>query len=110
MKKNSKPLILLVASALVLVTIMILAAQGLRLKYEELQRELAQLESRIKTEKTISIAMKANYQMLTAADLIKKYAVFELGLVDASSDTNNKIILSRDDIAELSEISGIANE
>ena len=110
MKKSSKPLILLIASTLIMVTVIILFAQGLKLKYEELQRQLTQLESQIKTEKTISIAMKANYQMLTAEDIIKKYAAFELGLVDASSDTTNKIILSKDDIAELSEIVGILNE
>jgi hypothetical protein len=110
MKKNSKPVILIIASALILVTVIILMAQGLKLKYEELQRENAQLESRIKTEKTISIAMKANYQMLTAEDVIKKYAAFELSLIDASSDTNNKIILSKDKIDELLEIAGITNE
>lgn len=110
MKKSSKPLILLISSTLVSVTIVVLLAQGLKLKYEELQRELTQLESRIKTEKTISIAMKANYQMLTTEDVIKKYATLELGLVDASTDTSNKIILSTDEINELSEIAGIANE
>jgi cell division protein FtsL len=103
MKKSSKPLIIVVASLLVLITIIVLISQGLRLKYEELQRELAQLENHIKTEKTQSVGLKANYQMLTAEDVIKKYAMNELGLVDASSDPVKKITLSTEDIAKLSE-------
>ena len=103
MKKSSKPLIIFVASLLVLITIIILISQGLRLRYEELQRELAQLENRIKTEKTQSAGLKANYQMLTAEDILKKYATYELGLVDAGFDPNRKITLSTEDITELSE-------
>lgn len=103
MKKSSKPLIIVVAALLVLITIIVLLMQGLRLKYEELQRELAQLENQVKTEKTQSVGLQANYQMLTAEDVIKKYAMNELGLVDASSDPVRKIILSTDDIAKLSE-------
>lgn len=103
MKKSSKPLIVLIASLLVLITIIILAAQGLQLKYEELQRELTQLENQMKTEKTQSVGLKANYQMLTAEDIIKQYAMNELGLVDAGFDNNNKITLSTEEITELSE-------
>jgi cell division protein FtsB len=103
MKKSSKPLIVLIASLLVLITIIILVAQGLQLKYEELQRELTQLENQMKTEKTQSVGLKANYQMLTAEDIIKKFAMNELGLVDASFDPNNKITLSTEEITELSE-------
>jgi len=102
MKKSSKPLIIIVASLLVLITIIILAAQGLRLKYEELQRELAQLENLVKTEKFQSVGLKANYQMLTAEDIIKKYAIFELGLVDASSDQMRIITLSANEVNNLS--------
>jgi len=103
MKKSSKPLIIVVASLLLLITIIVLISQGLRLKYEELQRELAQLENHIKTEKTQSVGLKANYQMLAAEDVIKKYAMNELGLVDASSDPVKKITLSTENIAKLSE-------
>jgi len=102
MKKSSKPLIIIVASLLVLITIIILAVQGLRLKYEELQRELAQLENQVKTEKFQSVGLKANYQMLTAEDIIKKYAIFELGLVDASSDQMRIITLSANEVNNLS--------
>lgn len=110
MKKSSKPLIIVIASLLVLSTIILLISQGLRLKYEELQRELAQLERRIKSEKTQFVSLKANYQMLTAEDVIKKYAVYELGLVNAENDNENKITLSKENIANLSEKMGSLNE
>jgi cell division protein FtsB len=103
MKKSSKPLIIVIASFLVLLTIVVLIAQGLRLKYEELQREFAQLENRIKTEKNQSVTYKANYQMLTAEDVIKNFAVLELGLVEDNYAKGQKIYLSREDIAKLSE-------
>lgn len=110
MKKSSKPLIIVIASLLVLLTIIILMSQGLRLKYEELQRELAQLENRIKTEKTQSVKLKANYQMLTEEDVIEKFAVYELGLVNADNDNENKITLSKENIAKLSESLESLNE
>ena len=103
MKKSSKPLIVAVTSLLVLCTIIILISQGLQLKYEELQRELAQLESRIKTERNQSVALKANYQMLTSEDAIKEYAIYELGLVNDDSDPIRKITLSTEDVAQISE-------
>jgi cell division protein FtsL len=103
MKKSSKPLIITITSLLVLITIIILISQGLRLKYEELQRELAQLENQIKTEKTHSVGLKANYQMLTSEDAIKEFAMNELGLVDANSDPTRKITLSTEEVAQISE-------
>lgn len=103
MKKSSKPLIIFITALLVLVTIIVLISQGLRLKYEELQREFAQLENRIKTEKTQSVVLKANYQMLTEEDKIKKFALYELGLVDSKSDTESKIILKQKEIFNLSQ-------
>jgi len=103
MKKSSKPLIFVIASLLILSTIIILIAQGLRLKYEGLQRELTQLESRIKSEKTQSVSLKANYQMLTEEDIIKKYAFNELGLVNSDNDNGPIITLSKENIANLSK-------
>ena len=110
MKKSSKPLIVVVASLLVLFTIMILISQGLRLKYEELQRELAQLENTIKSEKTRSVTLKANYQMLTAEDVIKEYAIYELGLVNTEIDNESKITLSKENIVNLFESVESLNE
>jgi cell division protein FtsL len=103
MKRSSKPLIVFIASILVLITIIILISQGFRLKYEELQRELTQLENKIKTEKTQSVALKANYQMLTEEVIIKQYAVNKLGLVYSDNENEQKIILLKEDIANLSE-------
>ena len=110
MKKSSKPLIVVVASLLVLFTIMILISQGLRLKYEELQREFAQLENTIKSEKTRSVTLKANYQMLTAEDVIKEYAIYELGLVNTEIDNESKITLSKENIVNLFESVESLNE
>jgi hypothetical protein len=110
MKQSSKPLIVVITSILILVTIIILIAQGIRLKYEEQQRELAQLENMIKTEKNFMVGLKANYQMLTAEDLVKNYAILELGLIDNSADEENKITLLKSDIIEFSENTGMLNE
>jgi hypothetical protein len=64
----------------------------------------------IKTEKTIMVGLKANYQMLTAEDLVKKYAILELGLVDNSTNEESKITLLKSDIIEISENAGKLNE
>ena len=103
MKKSFKPLIVVISSLLVLVTILLLISQGLRLKYEGLQRELAQLEKQIKTEKIQMTNLSANYQMLTAEDVIKQYALNELALVAADSDSINEITLNKEDIVKLTE-------
>ena len=110
MKKSSKPLIVVVASFLLLITIILIIAQGLRLKYEELQRNFAQLESSIRTEKNRSVTNKANYQMLTAEDVIKKFALNELGLVEDDQVDDRKIFLSGEEIAIVSEAVENANE
>ena len=102
MKKSFKPLIFVTSTFLVLITILLLISQGIRLKYEELQRESAQLENKIKTEKNVMVNLKANYQMFTAEDIIKPYALKELALISAESDTN-KIILSQMDLSQLTE-------
>ena len=103
MKKSSKPLIIVVASLFVLFTIIILISQSIRLKYEELQREFAQLENRIKTEKNQSVTYKANYQMLTAEDIVRDFAIRDLGLVNNNNVNQQKISLSKEEVAKLSE-------
>ena len=110
MKKSFKPLIIVISSLLVLITILLLISQGLRLKYEELQREQTQLENQIKTEKTLIVNLIANYQMMTAEDLIKNYASNELALVEADSDTGKKIILFTEDVVKLTESLQKTNE
>lgn len=103
MKKSFKPLIVVLSSLLVLITILLLISQGLRLKYEELQRKLAQLEKQIKNDKTQMINLSANYQMLTAEDEIKQYALNELALVTADSDSIDKITLNKGDVVKLNK-------
>lgn len=103
MKKSFKPLIVVLSSLLVLITILLLISQGLRLQYEELQRKLAQLEKQIKNDKTQMINLSANYQMLTAEDEIKQYALNELALVTADSDSIDKITLNKGDVVKLNK-------
>jgi hypothetical protein len=103
MKKSFKPFIVVISSLLVLITILLLISQGLRLKYEGLQRELAQLEKQIKTEKFQMTNLLANYQMLTAEDIIKQYALNDLALVVADSDSNDTITLNKEEIVKLNE-------
>ena len=103
MKKSSKPIIILLASFLLIITIILLISQGLRLKYEQLQRELTQLENQTKSEKTILVNLIANYQMMTAEDEIKKFAQNELGLIEADPDSIIKITISAEEIVKLSE-------
>jgi hypothetical protein len=110
MKKSFKPLIIVISSLLVLVTILLLISQGLRLKYEELQRELTQLENQIKTEKTLVVNLLANYQMMTAEDLIKKYASDELALVEADLDNQMNITLITEEIVKLTKSLQQTNE
>lgn len=103
MKKSSKPIIVLVAALLILVTIIVLIFQGLHFKYEELQRELAQLENQVKSEKTKMVNLKANYQMLSAEDIIKRYAESELGLVETGSDSEMQITLASEEIDRITK-------
>lgn len=103
MKKSFKPLIIVISSVLILITIVLLISQGLRLKYEELQREQTQLENQIKTEKRLMVNLVANYQMMTAEDLIKEFASRELALVEAGSDTGTKITLITEEVVKLTE-------
>ena len=110
MKKSFKPLIIVISSLLILITILLLISQGLRLKYEELQREQTQLENQIKTEKTLMVNLIANYQMMTAEDLIKNYASNELALVEADSDTGKEIILFTEDVVKLTDSLQKTNE
>jgi hypothetical protein len=49
------------------------------------------------------INLSANYQMLTAEDAIKPYALNELALVVADSDSINKITLNKGDLVKLTE-------
>jgi hypothetical protein len=52
----------------------------------------------------------ANYQMMTAEDLIKEYASKELALVEADLDTGRKITLLTEEIVKLTESLKQTNE
>jgi len=110
MKRSFKPLIIVTSSLLLLFTIILLVLQGVRLKYEELQREIDQLESKIKTEKATMIKLVANYQMLTTEDIIKDYASKELALVDADSEVDRKIILLKEEVNNIKKVISQDNE
>jgi cell division protein FtsL len=110
MKKSSKPIIITITSTLVLITIILLFAQGIRFKYEALQRKSAELESQIKTEEIKLSKLTANHQMLTSEEVIVKYASEVLGLIEANSENDQIITLDSEDIVELSESLNKLNE
>ena len=88
MKKNSKPAIFAIIFFLVLITGILLTAQGLRFKCEELIRERTHLDREIRSHKTNKISLVAVYQMLTSEEIIKEFAVNSLGMIE--SDNNIK--------------------
>lgn len=110
MKKSSKPIIITITSILVLITVILLAAQGIRFKYEALQRKSAELEVQIKTEQTKSSNLTANYQMLTSEDVVKKYAMEKLGLTETVNEFDKTIAINSKEIVELNENLNNLNE
>ena len=100
MKQNSKPAIFVIIFILVLITGILLAAQGLRFKCEELIRERTRLEGEIRSHKTNRVSLIASYQMLTAEDIIKKFATSQLGLVESELESSKKIVLKKQLIEE----------
>ncbi|MBT8378704.1 MAG: hypothetical protein KJN64_05710 [Ignavibacteria bacterium] len=100
MKKNSKPAIFVVIFFLVLITGILLAAQGLRFKCEELIRERTLLDGEIRSQATNRISLIASYQMFTAEDRIKEYASSKLGLIESDNNPNKKISLNKEIIRE----------
>jgi hypothetical protein len=100
MKKNSKPAIFILVFFLVLVTGILLVAQGLRLKCEELIRERTRLDEEIRSQKTKRVSLIASYQMYTAEDVIKQYATTKLGLTQNDVESSKKVILNKELIKE----------
>jgi cell division protein FtsL len=103
MKKSSKPAIFIVILFLILVTIVLLAAQGLKFKCEELIRERTRLDSEIRSQRTNRVNMVASFQMLTSEDRIKEFASKELGLVEGELEQNKKIVIKEDQIREINK-------
>jgi hypothetical protein len=100
MKKNSKPVIFIIIFFLVFVTGILLVAQGLRLKCEELIRERTHLDGKIRSHKINRVSLIASYQMYTAEDVIKKYATGQLGLIENNMESSKKVILKKELIEE----------
>jgi hypothetical protein len=103
MKKNSKPVIVFIIVFLLLITAIVLIAQGLRFKYEELIRERARIEEEIRSEKTKKVNHFADYQMYTDEDLIKEFAVNELGMVEENKQSIIKITINKEELEDISE-------
>ena len=100
MNKNSKPSIFVIIFFLLLLTAILLLAQGLRLKCEELIRERTQLDGEIRSHKINKVSLIASYQMYTTEDVIKQYAADQLGLIENDMETSKKIILKKELIEE----------
>ena len=100
MKKNSKPAIFILVFFLVLITGILLVAQGLRLKCEELIRERTSLDEEIRAQKINRVSLIASYQMYTAEDVIKQYATTRLGLAENDMEISKKVILEKKLIEE----------
>lgn len=103
MKRSSKPVIFFIVVFLLLITAIVLIAQGLRFKYEELIRERTQLEEEIRSEKTKKVNHFADYQMYTDEDLIKEYALNELGMIEEDRQSIIKITINKEELEEISE-------
>jgi hypothetical protein len=100
MKKNSKPAIFVVIFFLVLITGILLTAQGLRFKCEELIRERTRLDGEIRSLKTKRVSLIASYQTLTAEEIVKEYAGNNLGLLEGEMNSIEKIVLDKDLITQ----------
>jgi cell division protein FtsB len=101
MKKNSKPAIFIIVLFLTLVTVVLLLAQGLKFKCEELIRERTRLDAEIRSQQTNSVNLVASFQMFTSEDYIKEYAKNELGLIDGDSNQDKKITINKERLMDI---------
>ena len=81
MKKSSKPVIFLLISLLLIVTVFALVSVGLKLKYEQLLLQRDKAEKTFKTESQRKIKQTAEYQTVTAEERIVEVAKSDLGLI-----------------------------
>jgi len=81
MKKSSKPAILIVLILLMIVTAFALVGVGIKLKYEHSLLQRDDLEKKVKTEGQRKIKLTAEYQTVTAEEMIISIAANELGLI-----------------------------
>lgn len=81
MKKSSKPIIFLLITLLLIVTVFALATIGLKLKYEQFLLQKDKAEKTYKAESQRKIKLTAEYQTVTAEERIVGVAGTELGLI-----------------------------
>ena len=103
MKKSAKPLIVVVMILLLVITAFVLVGIGLKLKYEESVRAKVELQKILKSERTKKVNLVANYQMVSAEDVIIRSAKNDLGMI-MNSEPGIKITVSKDKIEEVSQL------
>jgi len=103
MKKSTKPVIFFIITLMVMLTAVVLTSQGVKLKYEELVREKAQLEVELKSEQTKNVNLIADYQMLTSEDIIKNFALNQMNMVESDKQLSKKIIIQKEEVEEIKE-------
>jgi len=81
MKKSSKPIIFLLLTLLLIVTVFALVSVGIKLKYEQLLLQKDKAEKTYKSESEKKIKLTAEYQTVTAEERIVSVAKSELGLI-----------------------------
>ena len=100
MNKSAKPLIAALLLTLLLVTAMILAAISVRFNYEKFVREKDLLEKHLKTTLTAKTNLIAEYQMVSAEDVVVSFSFNELNM--KKSDEN--IITVEINISQLNNL------
>ena len=102
MKKSAKPLIVALLLMLLIVTTLILFVIGTRFKYEELIRERISIESELKAEQTRRTNLFAEYQMVSAENIIVQSAKQDLGMIQ-DYETINKISVEKSEIDQINQ-------
>lgn len=103
MKKSAKPLIVTLLLMLLIMTTLVLFVIGTRFKYEELIREKVGIESQLRSEQTKRTNLFAEFQMLSAENIIVLSAKRDLGMIQ-NYETVNKISIRKSEIDRLNKI------
>jgi len=103
MKKSSKPYVFIVMLLFLVITLILIAVQGLRFRCEELIRQRTVLEDEIRIGKSTGVNLIAHYQTLTAEDRIEQYAIGVLDLSRTNNEPGKKIIINNIRINEVTE-------
>ncbi|GAB4293147.1 MAG: hypothetical protein Kow0098_13900 [Ignavibacteriaceae bacterium] len=101
MKKSSKPFITTLFGVLIIASVFVLLSVGVKLKYETLTKEKAEIEQNLKTLSSIKVNFIAEVQMLSDEPLITEIAVNQLGMIKRYSPAIT-VEASREKIKEVS--------